>query len=118
MVSTENQKPEAKASLKDVRLSPQRARLVIDLIRGKQVENALRILDFNATKGARIISKLLRSAIVNAREVNKADVDNLVVSKAWVDGAKTLKRFTPRARGSAGPILKRSSHITLVLSER
>ena len=116
--TADNRSEIASATLRHVRLSPQKARLVLNLIKGKQVEPALQILRFSPTKGARFIEKLLRSAIVNAREVGGADVDKLWVTQGWVGAGRTIKRFMPRARGSANQILKRSSHITVVVGER
>lgn len=106
------------ASLRNVRLTARKARLVVDLIRGKQAEPALQLLQFNPLKGAKLVRKLLQSAIANARENHGADVDRLWVVGGWVDAGSTLKRFMPRARGSASPILKRSAHVTLKLGER
>jgi large subunit ribosomal protein L22 len=106
------------ATVRHVRIAPQKARLVLDLIRGKQVEPALQVLRFSPKKGARIVSKLLHAAMIQAKEVAGADVDKLWVTGGWVDMGRTIKRYMPRARGSAAPIRKRSAHITVVLGER
>jgi len=108
----------ATATLRHIRMSPRKARLVVDLIRGKQVEPALAILKFSPKKGAKLAHKLLQSAIANAREHQRADVDNLWVTKSWVDEGRTLKRFMPAAHGRANPIRKRSSHMTIVVGEK
>ena len=115
---TENREELASATLRHVRVSPQKARLIINLVRGKQVEPALQILRFSPQKGARFIEKLVRSAIMNAKETAGADVDKLWITRGWVDAGRTIKRYMPGARGSANPILKRSSHITVVVGER
>lgn len=107
-----------RATLKQIRMSPRKARLVIDLIRGKQVEPALQILQFSPKKGAKFAHKLLQSAVANAREHARADVDRLWVTAGWVDEAQTLKRYMPAAHGRANPIRKRSSHMTIVLGEK
>lgn len=107
-----------RAILRHVRLAPQKARLIVNMIKGKQVEPALQILKFSPKKGARLTYKLLRSAIADAKERSGVDVDNLWVTGGWVDMGRTLKRYMPRARGSAYTIRKRSCHITLVLGER
>ncbi len=109
---------EVKATLKYVRLSPTKARLVADLIRGKKSEEALNILAFTKKVSARIITKLLKSAIANATQKKTVDVDRLYVKKITVDQGVTWKRFTPRALGRATPIRKRTSHITIVLDEK
>lgn len=109
---------EAKALLKRVRVSPRKARLVIDLIRGKDAGEALNILKFTQRHVARDIGKLLHSAVANAIQKEMGDVDNLWVSKAFVDGGPSLKRMQPGPMGRAKPILKRTSHITVVLSAR
>lgn len=108
----------ATATLKHARLSAQKARLVLNMIRGMQVDPALQALAFSPKKGARLIEKLLKSAIMNAKEVKSADIDSLWVTAGWVNMAKPLKRFMPRARGSANEIKKHSSHITIVLGAK
>ncbi|MEE8118560.1 MAG: 50S ribosomal protein L22 [Gammaproteobacteria bacterium] len=101
------------ATLKFVRISPQKARLVADQIRGKSVADALQILAFSPKKGARIIRKVLESAIANAEHNNGADVDELMVASIMVDKAVTYKRWRARAKGRANQILKPTSHITV-----
>ena len=109
---------ETKASARYVRISPRKARLVVDLIRGKDVGEAQEILDYSERAAARVIGKILNSAIANAEHNNKLEADDLFVSRAFVDEGPTLKRFRPRALGRATRINKRTSHITLVLDER
>ena len=108
----------AKATAKIVRISPRKSRLVIDLIRGKSVAEAIAILKFTPNKAAGIIEKVLMSAIANAENNFDLDVENLIVSEAFVNEGPTMKRFRPRAKGSASPINKRTSHITVVVSEK
>jgi len=100
-----------------MRISPQKARLVVDLVRGKRVEEALDILEVTPKKGARIVAKTLRSAIANAEDTQNVDVDRLFIKRIWVDQAPTWTRWRPRAQGRATPIEKRGSHITVVLDE-
>jgi large subunit ribosomal protein L22 len=107
-----------RATLSSVRISPQKLGLVLDLIRGKQVETALQILRFNARKGGAFSFKVLQSAIANATESQRVDVDSLWVIGAWADRGPMMKRFMPNAQGRAAPILKRSSHLTIVVGER
>jgi len=109
---------EAKAVLRGTRISPQKARLVADLVRGKDAGEAIIALRFMPKKAARIIRKLLESAVANASQNEAIDIDTLYVKKIFVDGGATLKRIRPRAMGRASRILKRSSHITIVLEEQ
>ena len=106
----------AKATAKTVRIPARKARLVIDLIRGKSVADALGILKFTPCSGAQLIEKVLKSAVANAENNFDLDVEDLYVSEAFVNEGPTLKRFRPRAKGSASPINKRTSHITVVVS--
>jgi large subunit ribosomal protein L22 len=108
----------ARATLRHIRMSPRKARLVVDLIRGKQVEPALTILKYSPKKGAKLAHKLLESAIANAREHARADVDRLWVTQSWVDEGRTLSRYMPAAHGRATPIRKRSAHMTIVVGEK
>ncbi|MFZ5766184.1 MAG: 50S ribosomal protein L22 [Thermodesulfobacteriota bacterium] len=108
---------EAKAVVKNIRISPQKARLVADMIRGQQVDAAINTLRFTPKKGARIIRKLVESAVANASQNESIDVDTLYVKTIYIDGGPMLKRIRPRAMGRASRILKRSSHITVVLAE-
>ena len=105
------------AKLKGARISAQKARLVADQIRGKQVEEALNILAFSNQKAAAIVKKVLDSAIANAEHNEGADIDELHVSTVFVDEGMTLKRIKPRAKGRADRILKRSCHITVKVAE-
>jgi len=110
---------EVRAILRNVRTSPQKAALVADLIRGKNVNHAVNILQFSPKKPAAIFQKLLKSAIANAEENHKAlDVDDLVVTKVTVNQGVTWKRNMPRARGMATMIKKRTSHLMVVLEEK
>lgn len=109
---------QAKAIARYVRIAPRKARLVIDLIRGKSVEEALAILRFTPRAASPIIEKVLTSAVANAEHNHNMNTDSLVVSEAFVDEGPTMKRYLPRARGGAGRINKRTSHITIVVSER
>ncbi|MCB2774078.1 50S ribosomal protein L22, partial [Listeria monocytogenes] len=100
-----------------VRIAPRKARIVIDLIRGKQVGEAIAILKYTPSSASPIIEKVLKSAIANAEHNYDLDINNLVVEEAFVDEGPTLKRFRPRAQGRASAINKRTSHITVVVSE-
>jgi len=105
------------ARLKGAKISAQKARLVADQIRGKEVGAALDILGFSTKKGAHLVKKLLESAIANAEHNEGADVDELKVAKIHVDEGLTMKRIRPRAKGRADRILKRTCHITLAVAD-
>ena len=108
---------EAKAVAKTIRVSPQKARLVVDLVRGKTVKEALGILEYT-NKAASAISKVVKSAAQNAVYNNDADAEKLYVKAIFVDEGPILKRFAARAKGSGTRILKRTCHITCVVDER
>ena len=109
---------EACAKLSFVRLSPQKARLVVDMVRGKGVQEALSILKFSPQKAAEIVAKLVSSAVANAEQKGVNDVDRLFVKTIFVDQGPVLRRFMPKGRGSASRIRKPTSHITVVLGEQ
>jgi len=106
------------ASLRWLRMSPRKVRLVVDLIRGQDVEEALNILNFNVKAASEPVSKLLRSAVANADDRGDYDLDKLYVKIAFVDEGSTWRRWQPRAMGRATRIRKRTSHVTLELAER
>ena len=107
-----------KASLKNYRQSPRKVRLVTDLIKGMSVKNALTQLSFLPKKAAEPISKLLKSALVNAKQTGEADEGNMYVKNITVDDGVTLKRSMPRAFGRASRINRRSSHVNVALEQR
>jgi large subunit ribosomal protein L22 len=109
---------QAMAKVTNVRISPRKVRIVVDLIRGKDVENALAILKFLPKRASEIVSKVVKSAAANAEHNLELNRDRLYVSQVFVDVGPTLKRFHPRQRGQAFEIKKRSSHITVVVRER
>jgi len=109
---------EVRAVAKGVRVSPQKVRPIIDLVRGKGVDEALAILKFLPSPTARLVSKVLRSAIANAENNFEMAPSELVVTKAYVNEGPRLKRIRFKGRGRINPILKRSSHITIVVEER
>ncbi|MBX2995856.1 MAG: 50S ribosomal protein L22 [Bdellovibrionaceae bacterium] len=109
---------EVKASLKNARVGAQKARLVADLIRGKDVSNAIKTLTFLNKKSALMMKKLVESAVANADYKKTIDLDKLFVKTIWVDEGPVLKRFRPRAQGRASGVRKRTSHINVVLDER
>ncbi|HOX38670.1 MAG TPA: 50S ribosomal protein L22 [Candidatus Brocadiia bacterium] len=108
---------EFKAIYRYARVSPKKARLVMDLVRGRSANDALKVLRVTPNRGAYYIDKLLRSAIANADESLQADMESLRVKDARVDTGPTLKRWRSRSRGQAGMVLKRSSHLTIVLCD-
>ena len=105
------------ARLRYARISPQKCRLVADMVRGKPVGAALQTLEYTPKKAARIVKKVLESAIANAEHNHGADIDELKVSAIMVDEAPTFKRFRARARGRGARILKRNSHITVQVAD-
>ncbi|WP_202081244.1 50S ribosomal protein L22 [Caldalkalibacillus salinus] len=109
---------EAKAVAKYVRIAPRKVRLVIDLIRGKQVGEAIAILKHTPKAASPVIEKVLMSAVANAEHNYEMNPDNLVVSEIVCDEGPTLKRFRPRAMGRASRINKRTSHIKVVVTEQ
>ena len=109
---------EAKAIYRNARSSAQKARLVADQVRGMPVEKALNLLKFSPRKAAKIIYKVLESAVANAENNLSLDVESLVVSRIMVDEGPSMKRIMPRAKGRADRIVKRTSHISIYVSER
>ena len=110
---------EAKAVARFIRVPPRKARMVVDLIRGRSINEALIAIRFIPKYAARVVEKALRSALANAQHNHGVrDVDRLFIKEAYVDQGPTLKRFQPRAMGRVNVIRKRSSHITIVLKER
>lgn len=108
---------EVTASLKNAPLSAQKGRLVADMIRTMDVSSAVNILKFTTKKGAKLILKVLESAIANAENNNGIDIDELKISKIYVDEAPTFKRIKARAKGRANRISKRNCHITIKVSD-
>ncbi len=114
---------EARAIARNVGMSPRKMRLVMDLIRGRNVNEAYSILKFSKKAATRPIEKTLRSAVANAQQKADAagsflDVDDLVVREAFVNEGPTMKRFSPRAMGRATPIMKRTSHVTIIVDRK
>jgi large subunit ribosomal protein L22 len=109
---------EVRAVSKYLRISPSKARLVVDLVRNKPVGEALTLLKFTPKKGARLVTKTLRSAVANAEQSNVMDMESLFVKAIHVDEGPRLKRWRPRSMGRANKIIKRTSHITVVLAEK
>jgi len=105
------------AKLRHARISPQKCRLVVDLVRGKPVGQALATLRFTPKKGARLVRKVLESAIANAENNRSADIDELKIEWITVDAAPMLKRFHARAKGRGNRIVKRNSHITVMVGD-
>lgn len=109
---------EVKAKLRNIDIGSQKARIVADLVRNKDVNEALKILAFMPQKPAHHIKKLIESAVANADQKKVVDVDNLFVKHISVDMGPSMRRFRPRAQGRATPVKKKSSHINLILDER
>jgi large subunit ribosomal protein L22 len=109
---------EVRASARDIGASPRKVRLILERLPGLSVDQALALLRYVQSPHARSVSKVVLSAASNAENNFDLDVDDLVIKRAYADEARTLKRFRPRSRGRVSPILKRSSHITIILDER
>lgn len=109
---------ETRASAKYVLMSPRKVRRVLDLIRGKGTVEALTILRFTNLRAAKVVSKVLASAMANAEHNHQVDPRSLTVTETWADGGPTLKRFQPHAQGRAFPIMKRTSHIHVVVGSK
>lgn len=109
---------QAKAHANNVRIAPRKVKLVIDLIRGKQVGEAIAILRHTPKAASPVVEKLLNSAIANAEHNYQMDVNKLVIEQVYANEGPTMKRFRPRAMGRASRINKRTSHITIVVSEK
>jgi large subunit ribosomal protein L22 len=105
------------ATAKRLRVSPQKARLVVDLVRGKPVSDALDILNFSTQKAAGLVRKVVESAIANAENNAGADIDELKIREIFVNEGLTMKRIKPRAKGRADRIFKRTSHITVTVTD-
>ena len=113
-----DERTEAKAVAKYIRIAPRKIRVVLDIIRGKNANDALDILRYTPKVGSEVLMKVLKSAIANAENNFGLNPDYLYVSEGYVDQGPTLKRIHPRSRGQAFKILKRSSHVTLVVKEK
>ena len=109
---------EVRAVAKDTGVSPRKVRPLVDMIRGKKVDEALTILRFTPTPTARVVAKVVKSAAANAENNFQMSPSDLKIAKIFADEAPTLKRYRPRARGVASHILKRSSHITVIVTEQ
>jgi large subunit ribosomal protein L22 len=106
-----------RATHRYARIAPRKARLVLDLIRGRDVDDALALLKFSKKRAAVLVDKVVRSAVANAGE-QEADTGSLFVKEAWADPGPTMKRFMPKDRGKAYNIMKRTSHLVVTLDER
>jgi large subunit ribosomal protein L22 len=109
---------EVRAVAKETGISPRKVRLLVDMVRGKKVDEALTLLRFTPTPTARAVAKVVKSASANAENNFQMTPSDLRIVSIFTDEARTLKRFRPRARGRANPILKRSSHITVIVAEQ
>ncbi|MFH1662403.1 MAG: 50S ribosomal protein L22 [Chloroflexota bacterium] len=109
---------EVRAVAKDTGISPQKIRLLVDMVRGKKVDDALNILKFTPSPLAQVVYKTVKSAAANAENNFQMTPADLKIVKIYADEARSMKRFRPRARGRAGHIIKRSSHITVIVDEQ
>jgi large subunit ribosomal protein L22 len=117
-MAQETRKVNVKSQAKTIRIAPRKVRLVLDLVRGKDVETAAAILQHLPNYGAEVTAKVLKSAVANAVNNHQLDESKLFISECYADEGITIKRFRARAKGSASPIMKRTSHITVVVAER
>jgi len=108
---------ESRAVARYMRISPQKMRLIMDEVRGKKVDEAIRLLSFSPKRGARVLRKLINSAVANAEANKEVDVDTLYIKRVYADQGPIMKRFRPRAMGRASRIRKRTSHLTVILDE-
>ena len=108
---------QVRAVAKDTGISPRKVRPLVDMVRGKKVDEALTILRFAPTPTARVVAKVVKSAAANAENNFQMSPSDLKIVNVFADGGRPLKRFRPRARGRVGHILKRSSHITVIVAE-
>ena len=109
---------EVRAIAKDTGVSPRKVRLLVDMVRGKQVDEALAMLRFVSSPTARVVAKTIKSAAANAENGFQLSPSDLKIVRIFADESRTLKRFRPRSRGRVSPILKRSSHITVIVAEQ
>ena len=109
---------EVRAIAKDTGVSPRKVRLLVDMVRGRKVDEALTILRFTPSPTSRVVAKVVKSAAANAENNFQMSPSDLKIVTVFVDEARSLKRFRPRARGRSSPILKRSSHITVIVAEQ
>lgn len=117
MAAAETQHDGWRATHRFARIAERKARLIVDLIRGRRCDDAIAVLQFEHKRGARFVDKVLKSAMANANE-QEATMSKLFVKKAWVDPGPIIKRFQPKDRGRAHPIQKRTSHITIIVDEK
>jgi large subunit ribosomal protein L22 len=110
--------PEARAIVRGVRISPRKVRIVVDLVRGRNIGDAVAVLRHTPKRASKVVMKLIQSAAANAQNNHDMDGRDLYVHAIWVDGGPILKRIHPRSRGQVFSIMKRTSHITVVLRER
>ena len=109
---------EVRAVAKDTGISPRKVRLLVDMVRGKKVDKALTMLQFTPSPSAKVVAKVIKSASANAESVFQMSPADLKIVTIFADEARTLKRYRPRSRGRVSPILKHSSHITVVVAEQ
>ncbi|MFC2035955.1 50S ribosomal protein L22 [Chloroflexota bacterium] len=109
---------EVRAVAKDTGISPRKVRLLVDMVRGKKVDEVLTMLKFISSPTARVVAKVIKSAAANAGSSFQVSPSDLKITRIFVDEAQTLKRYRPRSRGRVSPILKRSSHITVIIAEQ